>query len=151
MLVLSRKVREAVVIGDQVVVTVVAVHGKRVRLGVTAPPGVPVRRAELVPGPAPVRNGAAGRGRRPGDAAAVGAARPVSRGGRALRGLIESAAAGLPALEREVLLLSDLEGLPEALVGARLGLGRAALKRRLHRARRMMCRALAPHLLGPAP
>lgn len=48
MLVLSRRVGESVVIGDDVVVTVLEVRGDVVRLGVDAPRSVPVRRQELL-------------------------------------------------------------------------------------------------------
>lgn len=47
MLVLSRKLKERVVIGGRTVVTVLAVRGNRVVLGVEAPEEVPVHRAEL--------------------------------------------------------------------------------------------------------
>ena len=47
MLVVTRKPGEAVVIGDSIRLTVVAVHGHQVRLGLTAPADVPIRRAEL--------------------------------------------------------------------------------------------------------
>lgn len=50
MLVLSRKLREQVVIGGQTVVTVLAVRGNRVVLGVEAPAEIPVHRAELAKG-----------------------------------------------------------------------------------------------------
>ena len=46
MLVLSRKVGESIAIGDNVVVTVAAVHGKVVRLGITAPAQVAILRTE---------------------------------------------------------------------------------------------------------
>ena len=49
MLVLSRKVDEKVVIGPDIVVTVLEIRGNRVRLGIEAPREVPVHRAELVP------------------------------------------------------------------------------------------------------
>jgi carbon storage regulator len=48
MLVLNRKVGERIVIGDEIVITVVAVHGQQVRLGIEAPPDVPVWRQELL-------------------------------------------------------------------------------------------------------
>jgi carbon storage regulator CsrA len=51
MLVLTRKIGEEVVIGDRVVVRVVAVQDGRVRLGVTAPPAVTIRREEVGPHP----------------------------------------------------------------------------------------------------
>jgi carbon storage regulator len=48
MLVLSRKIGEQIVMPDQeVVVTVVAIHGNRVRIGITAPSDVAVYREEL--------------------------------------------------------------------------------------------------------
>jgi len=49
MLVLSRKVDEKIVIGPDVVVTVLEIRGNRVRLGIEAPRNVPVHRSELVP------------------------------------------------------------------------------------------------------
>jgi carbon storage regulator len=48
MLVLSRKLGERLVVPDfDLVVTVVAVHGNRVRLGISAPPDVHVYREEV--------------------------------------------------------------------------------------------------------
>lgn len=47
MLVLSRRVGERICIGDSVVVTVVRVHGDKVRLGIDAPLDVPVHREEV--------------------------------------------------------------------------------------------------------
>ena len=47
MLVLSRKKNESIVIGDNIVVKVVEVHGNRVRLGIEAPADVVVNRGEL--------------------------------------------------------------------------------------------------------
>lgn len=47
MLVLSRKVGERVVIGDQIVVTVLEVKGRQVRLGFEAPPDIQIWRGEL--------------------------------------------------------------------------------------------------------
>ena len=47
MLVLSRKRGERIVIGNGIVVTVVAVHGDRVRLGFDAPAEVPIHREEI--------------------------------------------------------------------------------------------------------
>ena len=47
MLVLSRKVGERVVIGDQIVVTVLEVKGRQVRLGFEAPSNVQIWRGEL--------------------------------------------------------------------------------------------------------
>lgn len=48
MLVLSRKKDERIVIGDDIVVTIVEVAGQRVRLGVEAPREVRVMRGELL-------------------------------------------------------------------------------------------------------
>ena len=48
MLVLSRRVGESIVIGDEVVVTVLEVRGDVVRIGVDAPRSVAVNRAELL-------------------------------------------------------------------------------------------------------
>lgn len=47
MLVLSRKQGEAIVVGDGITVTVLAVQGGRVKLGVVAPPEVPIHRDEI--------------------------------------------------------------------------------------------------------
>ena len=47
MLILTRRVGETVVIGDEVQVTVLCVKGNQVRLGVTAPRDVSVHRLEI--------------------------------------------------------------------------------------------------------
>lgn len=47
MLILTRRVGETVVIGDEVQVTVLGVKGNQVRLGVTAPREVSVHRQEI--------------------------------------------------------------------------------------------------------
>ncbi len=47
MLVLSRKCGEAIVIADNITVTVLEVHGSRVKLGFAAPGGTPIHRAEI--------------------------------------------------------------------------------------------------------
>ncbi len=49
MLVLSRRERERVRLGDSIVVTIVRVSGDKVRLGIEAPPDVLVLRDELEP------------------------------------------------------------------------------------------------------
>ena len=49
MLVLSRKVGEEIIIGDNIRVTVVAVKPNVVRLGFTAPGNVPIFRSEICP------------------------------------------------------------------------------------------------------
>ena len=48
MLILNRKVGERIVIGDGIVVTVVAVHGQQVRVGIEAPASVRIWREEIV-------------------------------------------------------------------------------------------------------
>lgn len=47
MLVLSRKKEESIVIGDNIVITVVEVRGDKVRLGIVAPKDVSVHREEI--------------------------------------------------------------------------------------------------------
>jgi carbon storage regulator len=47
MLVLSRRRGEAIMIGDGITVTILAVDGARVKLGIAAPAEVPVHREEL--------------------------------------------------------------------------------------------------------
>ena len=47
MLVLSRKRDERLMIGSDIVITVVEVRGDKVRLGIEAPRGVPVYRQEV--------------------------------------------------------------------------------------------------------
>ena len=47
MLILTRRVGESVVIGDDVAVTVLGVKGNQVRIGVTAPKDVTVHRQEI--------------------------------------------------------------------------------------------------------
>jgi carbon storage regulator len=48
MLVLSRKRDERIVIGENIVITVVEVRGDKVRLGIDAPSEVPVHRQEVL-------------------------------------------------------------------------------------------------------
>lgn len=47
MLVLSRKRDERIVIGGNIVITVIEVRGDKVRLGIEAPADVPVHRQEV--------------------------------------------------------------------------------------------------------
>lgn len=47
MLVLSRKIGERIRIGDDVVLTVVRIHGDKVRLGIEAPNDVTIHREEV--------------------------------------------------------------------------------------------------------
>jgi RNA polymerase sigma-70 factor (ECF subfamily) len=61
------------------------------------------------------------------------------------RAVIERAIARLPDGFREVYVLADVEGLPNAEIGEIVGLSVAAVKSRLHRARLRMREMLAPH------
>ncbi|MEN9625965.1 MAG: Carbon storage regulator [archaeon] len=47
MLVISRKAGDQLVIGDDIIVTVVKVEGDKVRIGIDAPSEVPVNRDEI--------------------------------------------------------------------------------------------------------
>jgi carbon storage regulator len=47
MLVLTRRVRETLMIGDDVAVTILGVSGTRVRVGIDAPRAKPVHRWEI--------------------------------------------------------------------------------------------------------
>jgi len=47
MLVLSRKRDESIIIGDDVIITVVDIKGEQVKLGVTAPQNVSIHRKEV--------------------------------------------------------------------------------------------------------
>lgn len=47
MLILTRKPSESVIIGDDITVTILQIHGNQVRIGVTAPKEVNIRREEL--------------------------------------------------------------------------------------------------------
>jgi RNA polymerase sigma-70 factor (ECF subfamily) len=58
---------------------------------------------------------------------------------------IEKAIAGLPEIYRDVYVLADVEELPNAEIAEMLGLNLAAVKSRLHRARLLMRKALAPY------
>lgn len=63
MLVLTRRVGDEVVIGDNIHVTVLEIHGNKIRLGITTPDNVGVLRGEVFErlaesgaGPRPVRS-----------------------------------------------------------------------------------------------
>ncbi len=62
--------------------------------------------------------------------------------------VIEKAIATLPAPFRDVYVLADVEGLPNAEIADILGLSVPAVKSRLHRARMRMRDVLAPHFEG---
>jgi carbon storage regulator len=49
MLVLSRKLGEKIVIGDNIIVTVVKIDRNQIRIGIEAPHDVPVYREEIAP------------------------------------------------------------------------------------------------------
>jgi carbon storage regulator len=74
MLVLSRKVGQKIVLGDQVTITINRISGGRVSLGITAPPGVRVVRSELGPIESPPPAG-------PANPAATGFSNPDAPGG----------------------------------------------------------------------
>ncbi len=54
MLVISRKPRQRIYIGDSIVITVVRAAGDRVRLGIEAPSDVRILREELIEAEPPV-------------------------------------------------------------------------------------------------
>lgn len=47
MLILTRRIGETLMVGDEVTVTVLGVKGNQVRIGVNAPKDVPVHREEI--------------------------------------------------------------------------------------------------------
>ena len=47
MLILTRRVNEKLMVGDNVTVSVLSINGNQVRIGITAPRHVPVHREEL--------------------------------------------------------------------------------------------------------
>jgi carbon storage regulator len=47
MLVLTRKLNQEIIIGDDIRITVVAVGSDQVKLGITAPRSIPVHRSEI--------------------------------------------------------------------------------------------------------
>jgi carbon storage regulator len=77
MLVLSRRMGESVVIGDDIVITVLEYRGDVVRIGVEAPRHIQVRRAELLAELAETNRAAAS----PGEGAVAGLSRLVSGSG----------------------------------------------------------------------
>jgi RNA polymerase sigma-70 factor (ECF subfamily) len=91
--------------------------------------------AEDVPGPTGVRLPRPGAEMPPDEVALAAEQRQV----------IERAIARLPEAFRDVYVLADVEGLPNAEIADILGLSVAAVKSRLHRARLRMRDLLAPH------
>jgi RNA polymerase sigma-70 factor, ECF subfamily len=65
-----------------------------------------------------------------------------------LRTMLRRAIEGLPAIYRNVMLLRDIEEMDVRQTAAALEISESAVKVRLHRARAMMQRALAPRLEG---
>ena len=47
MLILTRKVGESILIGDDVSITTLGIQGRQVRIGISAPPEVSVHREEI--------------------------------------------------------------------------------------------------------
>jgi carbon storage regulator len=47
MLVLSRQRDESIIIGDNIVITIVDIRGDKVRIGIEAPTSIPVHRQEV--------------------------------------------------------------------------------------------------------
>ena len=47
MLVLTRKKNQQILIADDIVLTVVRIHGGKVRLGIECPREIPIRRSEI--------------------------------------------------------------------------------------------------------
>lgn len=65
--------------------------------------------------------------------------------------LLRSAIDGLPEIYRNVVLLRDIEEMDVRETAAALGITEGAVKVRLHRARALLQRSLAPKLKGFAP
>ncbi|HFD86899.1 MAG TPA: carbon storage regulator [Gammaproteobacteria bacterium] len=47
MLILTRNINESIIIGDDITIRVLHVHGKQVRIGIEAPKDVSVHRSEV--------------------------------------------------------------------------------------------------------
>lgn len=74
MLVLSRQRDESIIIGDNIVVTIVDIRGDKVRLGIDAPTEIPVHRREVYE--AIQRENLRASRLEPGDTRGLGAAEP---------------------------------------------------------------------------
>jgi RNA polymerase sigma-70 factor (ECF subfamily) len=68
-----------------------------------------------------------------------------------LGALLRKAIEGLPAIYRNVVLLRDIEEMDVRETAAALGISEGSVKVRLHRARALLQRELAPRLKGFAP
>ena len=68
-----------------------------------------------------------------------------------LGAMLRQAIDGLPEIYRNVVLLRDIEGMDVRETAAALGVSEGAVKVRLHRARALLQRSLAPRLKGFAP
>jgi RNA polymerase sigma-70 factor (ECF subfamily) len=68
-----------------------------------------------------------------------------------LGGILRDAIAGLPEIYRNVVVLRDIEEMDIRQTAAAVGISEAAVKVRLHRARALLQRNLAPKLKGFAP
>jgi carbon storage regulator len=77
MLVLSRQRDESIIIGDNIVITVVDIRGDKVRLGIQAPTEIPVHRQEVYE--AIQREHLRAQGIDPGEISAAGAKFPNRR------------------------------------------------------------------------
>ena len=47
MLVLSRRKNESIMVGEEVQIMIVGIHGDKIRVGITAPKSIPVHRREV--------------------------------------------------------------------------------------------------------
>lgn len=65
-----------------------------------------------------------------------------------LAAALESAIASLPDVQKQVVVMRDVEGLSAAEAAAVLGIGERAVKSRLHRARVALRLQLAPYVVG---
>src|SRR4051812_21938384 len=99
MLVLTRKKGERVMIGDDIVVTLIDIRGDGVRIGFDAPRGVPIQRAEVVTAVTEANT----------EAAATSAS-----AGEALVGLLSKGARPAPAPDDQAPPESSTSGTPAA-------------------------------------